>query len=113
MLLFAVISLTITNGWILQHRAPHGLILSPGQIEDDETFELPLDQPDGYNQIDDSALPLTDHPDTRTEWSEYANDIGIAVEMRGVLWFPPNSFQRVMIAPHMVDPPETVAATDV
>eukprot|EP00961_Rhodomonas_salina_P051219 687326-Rhodomonas_salina.1 len=66
MLLYAVISLTISNGWVIQQRAPHCLVLSPGLIEDDETFELLLEQPDGYSPLDDTALPATDHPDTRT-----------------------------------------------
>eukprot|EP00961_Rhodomonas_salina_P150224 2022930-Rhodomonas_salina.1 len=106
-MLYAVVSLAISHGWIIQARATAGLLLSVGPIVNDETFELQLDQPDPYPAVDEAS-----HSDTRTDWISYSKEIESALDLQGVLWFPPKSCSRVHITPHLLEIPETVAPSD-
>eukprot|EP00961_Rhodomonas_salina_P183162 2472800-Rhodomonas_salina.2 len=111
-MLYAVVSLAISHGWIIQTRATAGLLLSVGPIVNDETFELQLDQPDPYLAVDEASLPRVEHSDTRADWNSYSKEIESALDLRGVLWFPPKSCSRVPITPHLLETPETVAPSD-
>eukprot|EP00961_Rhodomonas_salina_P126633 1706662-Rhodomonas_salina.1 len=111
-MLYAVISLAISHGWVIQIRAISGILLSVGPITNDETFELQLDLPDAYRPVEELSLPQVEHPDMRSDWIAYSKEIASALDLRGVLWFPPQSFSKVSITPHLIDIPEAVSPSD-